>query len=138
MPLIERSTLRSPPSATRPQAMPAMPPKIPAITVAATIFGSTSSAASSVPPLKPIQPMKSSSAPTPESTGLWPTMSSVGRPSRNRPMRGPITITAASATQAPTPCTTVAPAKSTKPMSPSHAGLPGITAPAQAQWPATG
>ncbi len=58
-------------------------------------------------------------------------------PLSKRPMRGPITSRAASATQPPMLCTTVEPAKSTKPAAPSQPASPP-SAPPQVQWPNTG
>jgi len=58
--------------------------------------------------------------------------------SSNWPMRGPITSTAASATQPPMLWTTVDPAKSMKPSSCSHPIWVSIANPPQAQWPNTG
>src|SRR3546814_12727634 len=58
-------------------------------------------------------------------------------PSWKRPRRGPITSTAASATQPPTECTTVEPATSTKPNACSQPAQPP-SAPAQAHPTATG
>ena len=61
-----------------------------------------------------------------------------GSPLRKRPSRGPVCSTATSATQPPTLCTTVEPAKSTKPSRASQPGSLRPQAPPQAQWPNTG
>ncbi len=77
--------------------------------------------ASVLPPLKPIQPIMKNSMPRIANGRLLPGMFCT-LPRMKRPVRGPITITAASATQPPTLCTTVLPAKSVNPMASNQPG----------------
>ena len=89
-----------------------------------------------LPPLKPIQPIIKNSMPSIASGRLLPGMFCT-LPRMKRPVRGPITMTAARATQPPTLCTTVLPAKSVNPIASSQPG-DSLTALLQTQWPNTG
>lgn len=100
--------------------------------------GTRASNASVLPPLKPSQPKNSSSAPSIASGRLPAGITGGGPSAGKRPALGPMRITTSSATQPPTLCTTVDPAKSTKPSSASQPRAPGSHAPPQAQWPNTG
>ena len=116
--------------------MPITPPVAPASRVLAMIAGIAGLNARALPPLKPIQPIMKKSMPSMAKGKLLPGISRTSPPSK-RPSRGPTTMIAASATQPPRLCTTVLPAKSTKPRAASQPGSPD-RAPPQARCPNTG
>ena len=127
---------RYPPPPARPSATPTASPAEPASTVLATTPGTAPVSPSVLPPLKPSQPTQIESAPSTASGRLLAVISR-GRPVRSkRPSRGPTATQAMSANQPPTECTTVDPAKSTKPRPASHVASP-VRAPPQAQCPKT-
>ena len=85
--------------------MATTPPKPPEMIVFEMMCAKSGVPAVVEPPLKPIQPTHSRIAPMVASTALCPVIGS-GLPfSSNRPMRGPMTMIAANATQPPTECT---------------------------------
>ena len=106
------------------------PPKAPAMTVLRMICGTLSVAARVLPPLNPIQPTQMMNTPSAASGSEW-LRKGAPDPS-NRPVRGPMIITAARLTQPAMEWTTVPPAKSTNPSAASQPGSPP-NAPPQAQ-----
>ena len=80
-----------------PRSMAPRPPKAPAITVLRTMCGTLSEAARVLPPLNPIQPTQMMNTPNAASGSEW-LRKGAPDPS-NRPVRGPMIITAARLTQ---------------------------------------
>ena len=83
------------------------------------------------PGLNPNQPSQRISTPSAAEVMLWPGIGWTLPSLPYLPMRGPSTMTPASAAQPPTECTTVEPAKSRKLFAPSKP-------PPQIQWPVIG
>nr|WP_292412215.1 hypothetical protein [Methylophaga sp.] len=98
-----------------------IPPAAAAMMVLTMIPAMAVVKANVLPPLKPIQPIIKNNIPNIASGKLLPGMFCTW-PRMKRPVRGPITITAANATQPPTLCTTVLPAKTVKPIASNQPG----------------
>ena len=93
----------------------ATPPADADKTVLTIIPGMALEASRVEPALKPIQPNQRIKTPPVAMTSEWPGISTGLPSSSNRPRLAPRHIAAARATQPPTLCTTVEPAKSIKP-----------------------
>ena len=77
-----------------------------------------------LPGLKPYQPNQRMNIPSAASGMLCPGMARAEPSAENLPIREPTMIAPISPAQAPTLCTTVEPAKSRKPLSPSSESQP--------------